>query len=266
MTQISFSAAAALPNLPEDTIALDLRAPDAYWHAHLRGARHVDATLFALPKTDAASVQQFEARLRWLLSTLGVARDASVLVYGDTLDGTVARAAWALSFAGLDRVTVLNGAFAKVDPARLTDEAPAVTAIAARFEFRHEQLATSARIAADIGHGGAHLVDARDADAYHGTLPHPVRSGHIPGARHWDSRREVSGEGGIEDAETLIERFAALPIARDEPVIVYCGSGPRASRTWLALQRAGFTRASVYQGSWSEWSGLKDLPVEVSAT
>lgn len=269
MTQFSLIEPSALSQANAGIVALDLRSQDKYWQGHLPNARHADAALFALPKTDAASVQQYEARLRWLFSTFGMRADSQVLVYGDNFDGSVARAAWALAFAGVEHLSVLAGQLALADDLPLTREAPAFAAQPFAFEARRALLATADDIAATLGNAATKIVDSRELDDYlgekRGAKPGAPRAGHIPGALHWDNRQELNASGALETPEALAERFGALGLARDEAIVVYCGGGPRASRTWLALQRAGYSRASVYQSSWSEWSARADLPVEKSA-
>lgn len=273
MTQLSLIDPSALSQASAG-IALDLRSPDSYWQGHLPNARQVDAALFALPKTDAASVQQYEARLRWLFSTLGLNADAPMLVYGENFDGSVARAAWALAFAGVKRVSVLAGPLALAEGVPLSREAPVFAAQSFALSPQRALLATADDIAATLGNAGTRIVDAREADDYRGTKAATKAgtnagtkpgAGHIPGALHWDNRQELNAAGTLETPDALAERFGALGLAKHEPIVVYCGGGPRASRTWLALQRAGYTRASVYQSSWGEWGARADLPVETSA-
>ncbi|MEK6345995.1 MAG: rhodanese-like domain-containing protein [Burkholderia sp.] len=264
MLQLSFIDLPGLLQATSDAVTLDLRSQASYWQGHVPDARHVDATVFALPKTDPQSIQQYENRLRWLLSTLGIARDTEVRVYGDALDGAVARAAWALAFAGIERVGVLAGPLDGT-PAAFTQAAPAVIARPLDWQPRHALLATADEIAASLPGSGAPLLDARELADYRGAAAPAARSGHIPGALHWDNRHELDSDGVLATPAALAERFGTLGLDRAAPVTVYCGSGPRASRTWLALQRAGYSHARVYQASWSEWRARADLPVEASA-
>jgi thiosulfate/3-mercaptopyruvate sulfurtransferase len=45
-------------------------------------------------------------------------------------------------------------------------------------------------------------------------------------------------------------------------VVTSCGSGVTASTLALALYRLGRDDVAVYDGSWSEWGGRSDTPVE----
>ena len=53
---------------------------------------------------------------------------------------------------------------------------------------------------------------------------------------------------------------AGLDLAR--PVVTTCGSGVTASVLALALYLVGRRDVAVYDGSWSEWGGRLDTPIE----
>lgn len=100
---------------------------------------------------------------------------------------------------------------------------------------------TVTELAAAVSAGTApQILDVRSAVEY--------RRGHIPGAVHlpfW----------------LLPFRAATLSLARDEPVVVYCGHGPRAQMARAALQHHGFRRVILLRGHMRAWH-QRNLPLE----
>ena len=84
------------------------------------------------------------------------------------------------------------------------------------------------------------ILDVRTAAEY--------RHGHIPGAVHipfW----------------TLPARLADVPARRDEPLVLYCGHGPRAWMARAVLRRAGYRHLVLLAGHMQAWREA-GLPVE----
>jgi rhodanese-related sulfurtransferase len=70
--------------------------------------------------------------------------------------------------------------------------------------------------------------------------------GHVPGAVHipfW----------------TVLTRLSAIPTSPAEPVVVYCGHGPRAYVAGAALRLSGFRRVEYLKGHMLKWrqAGLR---------
>jgi rhodanese-related sulfurtransferase len=51
-------------------------------------------------------------------------------------------------------------------------------------------------------------------------------------------------------------RASSLPVKANEPIVVYCGHGPRAQLAMAALRMRGFTRVACLAGHWAEWRRL----------
>lgn len=86
--------------------------------------------------------------------------------------------------------------------------------------------------------------------------------GHIPGALSAPTSDNVGPDGRFRPAAELRARFGELGATPDVPVGVYCGSGVSAAHEVLALEIAGVP-ASLYVGSWSEWTSDPERPVAV---
>ncbi len=107
------------------------------------------------------------------------------------------------------------------------------------------------------------LLDARSGERYRGeTEPVDPRAGHVPGAVSAPTAENVGPDGRFRPAAELADRFRALGAGQRETA-VYCGSGVTAAHQILALEVAGLS-ATLYPGSWSEWSSDESRPVAVT--
>jgi thiosulfate/3-mercaptopyruvate sulfurtransferase len=117
------------------------------------------------------------------------------------------------------------------------------------------------------------LVDVRSPEEFHGERLHmeqypnegALRGGHIPGAANIPWARAVSSEDGtFLSASSLMQIYggeAKLSVGQD--VITYCRIGERSSHTWFVLRfLLGFPRVRNYDGSWTEWGNLVNVPIE----
>ena len=110
------------------------------------------------------------------------------------------------------------------------------------------------------------VLDSRPAGRFAGTEPEPrpgLRSGHIPGSLNLPYTDILDPETGtVRSADALRARVTEAGIDLDKPVITTCGTGVTAAALALALHLLGHSDAAVYDGSWTEWGGRDDTPVE----
>jgi thiosulfate/3-mercaptopyruvate sulfurtransferase len=116
------------------------------------------------------------------------------------------------------------------------------------------------------------LVDVRSPDEFSGKIIAPPgmsetaqRAGHIPGAASIPWSQAVAEDGTFKSADTLKQLYASKGITGDKEVIAYCRIGERSAHTWFVLREIlGFPEVRNYDGSWTEYGSLIDVPVEKS--
>lgn len=242
---------------------------EAYEAAHIPGAVYLD-----LEKDLSAPVEPDghggrhplpdAAQLTGTFSRAGIGNASRVVAYDDQGGAMASRLWWLLKYLGHDQVYVLDQGFTAWREAGYPVNAEQQVRIPAPFlaEVRHSMLAEVDDVRELIGTDKATLIDSREPARYRGEVePLDKAAGHIPGAinRFW--KDALNEQGGWRDETAQAARFEGL--AKDAPLIVYCGSGVTATPNVLALQEAGYTNVRLYAGSWSDWISHLGNPIAV---
>src|SRR3989442_9924412 len=118
---------------------------------------------------------------------------------------------------------------------------------------------------ANLASRAAQVLDARSAGRFAGPEPGPragLRGGHIPGSLNLPYDPLYREDGTLKPAGELRGALQAAGLDLARPVVTTCGSGVTASVLALALYLVGRRDVAVYDGSWSEWGGRLDTPIQ----
>ena len=266
---------------PRAPALLDVRwslaEPDgraAYRAGHLPGAVFVDLEreLAAAPSPAAgrhplpAPADLAAAARRW-----GLRRGTPVVAYDDAGGTSAARAWWLLRWAGHPDVRLLDGALPAWRRAGLEVEAGDVTPAPGDVVLPLAAGTAPAGMPTTDDDGAASwpvtgvLLDARAPERFRGEHePVDPRAGHVPGAVSAPTTQNLADDGRFRGGAELRRRFAELGAGGGAPVAVYCGSGVTAAHEVAALASVGVV-ATLYPGSWSQWSADPARPVATGA-
>ncbi len=246
--------------------------PDLYDEGHISGAvkLHWRDDLQDPVERDLISKEVFEA----LMGRLGISNDTTIVVYGDKNNWFAAYAYWYLKIYGHEDVRVLDGGRQKwIDEGgELTTDVPERAATTYTAKDRDESIRVYRdEVLADLQGAGIALVDVRSPQEYSGELMAPPgyeqegasRTGHIPGAQSVPWATAVRDDGTFKSADELREIYGARDVTEDKEVRAYCRIGERSAHTWFVLRELlGYGNVKNYDGSWTEWGNLVDVPIE----
>jgi thiosulfate/3-mercaptopyruvate sulfurtransferase len=263
-------------HLDDDSIAVVEvdENPALYAEAHIPGAIGFDwkKDLQDQVKRDFLGPEAFGE----LFGSHGISNDHTIVLYGDRNNWFAAYTYWYLKFYGHHDVKLMNGPREKwISEGRQTESAvpsyPAATftaqpgddAIRAKRDEVSEALDSSKR-----------LVDVRSPQEFSGELiamagyeqEGAQRGGHIPGAASIPWAQAVGEDGTFKSADELEQLYGGKDVLSGDPIIAYCRIGERSAHTWFVLHELlGRDDVKNYDGSWTEWGNLVDVPIEKGA-
>ena len=245
--------------------------PGLYAEAHIPGAIGFDwkIDLQDQVRRDFLSAEDFGA----LFGARGISNEHTVVLYGDRNNWFAAYTYWYLKYYGHDKVKLVNGprekwlAEGRPTSTELPSHAPVTFTTrpgdAALRAKRDEILPALA--------AGERLVDVRSPQEFSGELiamtgyeqEGAQRGGHIPGAASVPWAQAVTEDGTFKTRDELEALYGAKGVLTGDPIITYCRIGERSAHTWFVLHELlGRDDVKNYDGSWTEWGNLVDVPVE----
>jgi len=213
-----------------------------------------------------------------LMDSRGITNDDHVVLYGGNNNWFAAYAYWYFKIYGHEKVSLMDGGrklWELQDRELTSDETKVATSSGYQasapdpdIRARRDQI-----LAEFVGaQGGKALVDVRSPAEFAGELiapPHLPNEGaqvpgHIPGAANVPWATAVNPDtGAFLPAEELRAIYGDKGITEDKEIAAYCRIGERSAHTWFVLHEIlGYPNVRNYDGSWTEYGSLVDVPVE----
>lgn len=241
-----------------------------YETGHIPGAVKIDwhTDLNDPVLRDFVQGEEFAA----LLSSKGISRDSTIVLYGDKNNWWAAYALWIFTLFGHEDVRLLDGGrdLWIAEGREITTDVPS-PAPAEYPVVERNDAAVRAYKEDVLAHFGNPLIDVRSPEEYSGErteIPgYPtegaLRAGHIPSAASVPWARAAAPDATFKTRAELDAIYKGeAGLNEGDSVIAYCRIGERSSHTWFVLTHLlGFEGVRNYDGSWTEWGSAVRVPI-----
>lgn len=247
--------------------------PKKYLLSHIPGADYIDTNeVESEPLWNKVSDQQLKA----MVARHGIRHDTTVVLYGRDVYAA-ARVAQIMLYAGVKDVRLLDGGWQTWSDADFPVERGMSGKVKPAADFGapipgQPQLMLNIEQARALLHRkDASLVSIRSWPEFIGTTSgysYIKPKGEIAGARWGHAGSDSTHmedfhnpDGTLRTQDDITAMWKSWHITADQQVAFYCGTGWRASETFMYARAMGWQNVSVYDGGWYEWSADAKNPV-----
>jgi thiosulfate/3-mercaptopyruvate sulfurtransferase len=259
-----------------------------YEEGHIKGAVHIDDSLNHVPGSRVLADYEFipqetkekfwnrpdDKKIEEMLLNLGITKDTMVVLYGPNTTAA-SRCAAVMMYAGVEDVRLLNGGIERWNLDKMPLEKGTVVPTPAE-EFGTE-IPARPDVLIDLDEEMEIVKDTNSVVASIRSWPEYTgevsgytyigEAGDIAKSRfgyagsdpyHMEDYRNV--DNTMFNYHIISDRWERWGIVPDKRVSFHCGTGWRASETYLYALAMGWENICVYDGGWYEWHLREDTP------
>ncbi len=198
---------------------------------------------------------------------LGISNHHTIVVYDKLGIYSSPRVWWMFKSMGHANVAVLDGGFPAWTKANLpcqpSDTIPNYDQGSFTAVFQQELVSNAKDIHTCMYAEDTLIIDARSPGRFRATEPEPradLKGGHIPNSMnlHYKNVLNETTMKSQSELENILKSFTI----GNKKLIFTCGSGITACILMLAAEITGYSKMSIYDGSWSEWGQLNNVLIE----
>lgn len=243
---------------------------------HIKGAYHFNTDWIEDgPVWNLRSADEIKTNLL----KQGITSDKTIILYSDDASAAF-RVNWALRWAGVKDVRIMNGSLKNWKEAGYKTETTANTPKAAsNFGVNipaHPEynISRAKEMAEKVKNEGIKLVSIRAWDEHLGKTSgydYIEKAGEPKGAIFGfagDNKGDMSDymdpDGTLRNPQEIYNLWKGQGIAETDKIALYCGTGWRNAIPWFMTQLTGRANTYFYDGGWNDWQLDGSLPVDIN--
>ncbi|MBI4241625.1 MAG: hypothetical protein HY613_07900 [Candidatus Rokubacteria bacterium] len=235
---------------------LDVRRPTDYRASHIPHAVNLPYDSVQDPDSRIQGKRLDDRRLAAMFGHAGIGARTRVVVYDDRDGNKGARIAWLLLYLGHDRVSVLDGGFARWLAERRPIDERVIEPPRAVFpvDVKPHLEATAAFVVERLGTPHTVVLDVRAPTAY--ATARAPRATSLP----WRQNLTAGPAPVWKRPAELRAMYEAAGVTKDKTIVVQGDVADLSHHTVLTLRALGYPHVRSYDRSWSEWGPDSNLP------